>query len=106
MSNYILSCDWGTSSFRLRLVHLDSGEVLTETSVGDGIAAVNTLWMATRKPAAGKLNFFRTVLQNAINTLDALPSDSIPVFLSGMASSTIGMKALDYGTLPFDLSVD
>jgi 2-dehydro-3-deoxygalactonokinase len=39
-----LSCDWGTSSFRLRLIDAAAKTVLAETLTQQGISATHEAW--------------------------------------------------------------
>lgn len=106
MGKNILSCDWGTSSFRLRVVDIESGAVLAETTKGQGIAATYANWLAAELPASERTTFYREVLQSAVEKLPAKLVTSLTIYLSGMASSSIGMQTIEYGTVPFDLSSD
>jgi 2-dehydro-3-deoxygalactonokinase len=105
MINKILSCDWGTTSFRLRLIDVDSAEVLQEIKSFDGVNAVHNEWLATKKNESVLLNFYRSFIQLQIEKLSVDVSD-VMVIISGMASSTIGMKELPYAKLPFELRCD
>ena len=44
-SKYILSCDWGTSSFRLWLVDVVNGNIKDEVFSDKGIALVYNDWL-------------------------------------------------------------
>jgi len=147
MSMFI-SCDWGTSTFRLRVVGItgapdsaapnagtvkpDIGivppNVLATLSTHAGIAATHAAWQASGLPPSEREAFYREVLEKAIGelagraqaggeALDAggrnhaavdgasgLDLHGIPVVISGMASSSIGMLELPYHPLPFDAS--
>ena len=43
MKNFI-SCDWGTSAFRLRIIDEGTKQVLAETISAQGISATYALW--------------------------------------------------------------
>jgi 2-dehydro-3-deoxygalactonokinase len=105
MTNRILSCDWGTTSFRLRLINADTAEVLHEVKSFDGVNTVHNEWLATKKNENVRLNFYRSFIQSQIEKLNVDVSN-MRVIISGMASSTIGMKELPYAKLPFKLSAD
>jgi len=105
MQSKILSCDWGTTSFRLKLIDVESGEVLHKIKSFDGVNAVHNEWLATKKNERVRLNFYRSFIQSQIKKLNVDVSD-VMVIISGMASSTIGMKDLPYAKLPFTLSGD
>lgn len=105
--NYFLSCDWGTSSFRLRVVDLHSGKVIAEERSGTGIAGTYQQWQQTSQP---REDFFAAIINRQIDILGArtgVALQGVPVVLSGMASSSIGMIELPYKPLPFgaDLAV-
>ncbi|QEH42468.1 2-dehydro-3-deoxygalactonokinase [Chitinophaga sp. XS-30] len=102
--NYFLSCDWGTSAFRLRLVETGSGNVLTEERSDNGIAGAYQQWQQTSLP---REDFFAAIINRHIDALSertGIPLQEVPVVLSGMASSSIGMVELPYKELPFSLS--
>jgi len=105
MMNKILSCDWGTTSFRFRLIDVDSAEVLHEIKSFEGVNTVHNDWLATKKNESARLNFYRSFIQSQIEKLNVDVKD-VMVIISGMASSTIGMKELPYAKLPFKLGVD
>lgn len=101
-----LSCDWGTSSFRLRLVQANDLKVIAEENNGQGIADTYKLWQQQNENSASRLNFYKSVIKNQLQSLGQklnISLDAIPVILSGMASSTIGMIDLPYKELPFNL---
>jgi 2-dehydro-3-deoxygalactonokinase len=102
MSNAFLSCDWGTSSFRLRLVSITDGAVLAETTEGRGIAEINNQWLETGKSSGEKVSFYQQRLSSAIGEL-RMATAGLPIIISGMASSSIGIMELPYGELPFSL---
>jgi len=107
MNRQLLSCDWGTSSFRLRLVDPLSGDVLGEVLSPTGVAATFDAWKTEQeRSGVQRIDFFCHFLQQRIDELErllALPLDGLPVVLSGMASSSIGMAELPYASLPFPL---
>lgn len=105
MQSKILSCDWGTTSFRLKLIDVESGEVLHAIKSFDGVNAVHNEWLATKKNERVRLNFYRSFIQSQIDKMNVDVSDAM-VIISGMASSTIGMKELPYANLPFKLNTE
>lgn len=108
-----ISCDWGTSAFRIRLIDSDHLEVISEVTTNDGIAGTYSRWLSTHRPAEERLMFYMSYLQEQLQQLkkaSGMLLQDIPVIISGMASSTIGMIELPYKKLPFhtngsDLSV-
>lgn len=100
-----LSCDWGTSSFRLRLVDALSGEVLDEVKSGQGIADTYKDWQAANKPKSERTAFYKAVLSSAIHKMEKVPESGLPIILSGMASSSVGIQELPYRNFPFTWDV-
>lgn len=107
MRKFLLSCDWGTSSFRLRLVDVAAHEVIGEVTTPNGIGAVYNAWQdANRDGTVGRGGYYRAVMATQIAALEkqtGIDAAGMPVVLSGMASSSIGMEALPYARLPFAL---
>ncbi len=93
----LISCDWGLSSFRLRLLAgTETPEIAAELSSARGIAE-----MPARTPSE-----FGAILRDAILELFRLASTApvpIPISLSGMVVSSLGWKQLPYAALPFPL---
>ncbi|MEP7278412.1 MAG: 2-dehydro-3-deoxygalactonokinase [Bacteroidota bacterium] len=107
MTNQFFSCDWGTSSFRLRLIDLSSAQILAESTAGEGIAAVYALYKEKAGTGKDRSSFYLPVIKKHIKAIEqstGLPTSGIPVMLSGMASSAIGMLELPYARLPFSLN--
>ena len=152
----LISCDWGTSSFRLRLLDSPSNspadgsstaygpgpqdnpnpadkpkpgnssvpadnpspataKVIATLSTSAGIAATHTGWQHSGLPETERVAFYRAVLEKTIDQLadsgqasgeprGRIDLQNIPVIISGMASSSIGMLELPYKPLPFDVS--
>jgi 2-dehydro-3-deoxygalactonokinase len=97
----IISCDWGTSSLRLRLADADGSSVLAEVTGSQGIFTTFESW---KKAGQDRLSFYRAVLKNQIAALEKEAGSSlagIPLIISGMASANIGMMELPYKELPF-----
>ena len=102
--NYLLGCDWGTSSFRLRLIQLPDCAVLGEVFSSDGIAPTYTAWQAS---GVERKAFFQSQLKKQIGQLaqqTGVALYGIHIVISGMASSTIGLCEVPYAQVPFDLS--
>lgn len=103
-SNMILCCDWGSSSFRLSLVRLQDQAVLHSKNQATGVAQTFRDWQQTQE--LPRLDHYFTVLRRAIDQLSKDSGhqlDQVPILISGMASSSIGIKELPYATLPFEL---
>ena len=105
MSNNLLCCDWGTSSFRLRLVNKENQQILGEVAGPDGIASTFKAWHAqTENNGISRKQFFQQQLRQQISTLATTLHtnlDLVPLVLSGMASSSLGLEELPYAELPF-----
>jgi 2-dehydro-3-deoxygalactonokinase len=104
---YFLGCDWGTSTFRLRLFNLVENIVVGEIVTSEGVANTFNSWQADQgKTIISTEQYFRQKLKLCIDALAEkllLNLDNIPVMISGMASSSIGMLLVDYADLPFSL---
>jgi 2-dehydro-3-deoxygalactonokinase len=100
---HFLSCDWGTSSFRLKLVETGTLKTLAEVQNNQGVASTNLQWQEAAK-GQSRFLFYTSVIASAVTMLEKKQNDSwsgVPVILSGMASSTLGMIQLPYKQLPF-----
>jgi len=99
-----ISCDWGTSSFRLRLIDAATRKVLAETFSSQGIAVTYALWK--EQQSIERFVFYRNYLSTQIERLEEKSGGSlrgITLIISGMASSAIGMKELAYKKIPFNI---
>jgi 2-dehydro-3-deoxygalactonokinase len=110
-----LSCDWGTSSLRIRLTDLNRQQVLAETSSPKGIRDTFLLWRevanedAMKKGGedpAGRISFYKEILRESIQQMEGglgVSLTGLPVVISGMASSSAGMLELPYAQTPFPI---
>jgi 2-dehydro-3-deoxygalactonokinase len=96
-----LSCDWGTSTFRLRLADAVDRKSYHELKTNEGIADTHQQWLAACRPEAERIDFYRGKLAVAIGRLPVDIVKNMPVILSGMASSSIGLEELPYQEFPF-----
>lgn len=103
--NYLFGCDWGTTSFRLRLINTDNHDVVEEVLSEEGIANTYNNWKKDgERRKVDKLQFFKAKLGEAIATLAHkmdLNLADVPIIISGMASSSLGMDDVPYAALPF-----
>ena len=102
-----LSCDWGTSSFRLKLVKIAGLEIIAESSTTNGIARTYELWKRMNEPEENRFAFYARNISHQIEKISQQTGrsmDNIPVIISGMASSNIGMIELPYKKIPFKLN--
>lgn len=103
--DYFLSCDWGTSSFRISLVERGSGQTITEWRDSDGIKQSYNRWESGRDTGNRRI-FLLKLLNEKIGRLaesSGQNTENIPVLLSGMAGSSLGIEELPYGSLPLSL---
>ena len=105
--SHFLSCDWGTSSFRLRWVRMIDGVVDAELRGNDGVRAVYEAARAAGATAEpDRRAFFERAMLRELDLLTAGAVDRFrgaPLVISGMASSSIGWCELPYASLPFRL---
>lgn len=105
MSNYLLCCDWGTSTFRLQLVNIADRQIIGEVRSTQGVSKTFNAWKTEEeKSNITRNHFFRQQLNDQINILSqklSIDLDNISIVVSGMASSSIGMTEVPYATLPF-----
>lgn len=100
---HFLSCDWGTTTFRLQLVSLAEHRVVADIKTDDGAKAIN-LRAGTNPNPTQRANLFADHLRAAVLKLLDKAGHSVrpmPVVVSGMASSSIGWKELPYAPTPF-----
>ena len=95
---YFVSIDWGTTNFRLRVVDTNSLNIILEHKTHDGVKAVFEKYKQQNK--ATQSQFFGHYLHQQISVLPN-SYQSYPIVISGMASSTIGLKELAYSDFPF-----
>lgn len=96
-----LSADWGTTLFRLRLI--DSTTVVAKHTAGSGISATYAQWQRSELPETERIGFYRAIIEHAIGEW-RIDLHGVPLVVSGMASSSIGMLELPYKPLPFDVT--
>ena len=103
----LLSCDWGTTSFRLRWVSGSERTVVREIREAAGIKALHE--EAVRSGAttqATRSDVFARFLSAKLDALlagEPPPNRALPLVISGMASSSIGWRELPYAKVPFRL---
>ncbi|MHA4809822.1 2-dehydro-3-deoxygalactonokinase [Flavitalea flava] len=105
-----LSCDWGTSSLRLRLADPVKMDILAEERSGNGIRETFLRWQQTESTdPAKRISFYLAVIANLIKCIEDKLQTSlsgVPVVFSGMASSSVGILELPYQALPFQAGKD
>lgn len=101
----VLCCDWGTTNFRLRLTDRKRLKIISEVHSDDGILSVFQRWQK-QSGRTNRADFYGKFLRGKIGEIQKVCSlnlQSVPVLVSGMASSSIGIRELPYATLPFPL---
>ncbi|WP_134089193.1 2-dehydro-3-deoxygalactonokinase [Olivibacter sp. XZL3] len=101
--DYFLSCDWGTSSFRLRLIQVKNLKTISEIKNDLGMLETFNRWQLAENPA-DRAQFYTSIIEDQLKIMSrqlSMSLQGIPVVLSGMASSTIGLMELPYKILPF-----
>lgn len=97
LPEHFISCDWGTTNFRLRVVDTDSLRVVAEQQTDRGIKSLYAEFRAGG--GDDQYAFFAAYLQEQLNRLPAAHR-AAPLVLSGMASANIGLCELPYAPLP------
>lgn len=108
MTPYFLSCDWGTTRFRLRLVSRSDLRVVDTVQSEDGVKALHTRLVEGGRAAdpATRGRAFAAVLTDAVDGVAGANPDAVrgaPIVISGMASSTLGWRELAYAPVPCPL---
>ncbi|WP_047244901.1 2-dehydro-3-deoxygalactonokinase [Maribacter thermophilus] len=101
MNTKFVSCDWGTSNFRIRLVDLDNLAILKELKSEDGVKFLYQKYAV--QDQKDRLSFYLSFLKDKLKLL-RLENEKYNIVCSGMASSNLGLKELPYSSFPIDLS--
>jgi len=97
--NFFISVDWGTTNIRFRLVKCASLQIVEEVFSQQGIKKTYDLW----NDHGGKRDdYFLGFLKSQIDQFETDIDINTMVVVSGMASSSIGIKELPYAELPFN----
>lgn len=100
-----LSCDWGTTSFRLKLFDFVHGITLAEEISDKGCAGIFNEWQKSRNETSLAIHYL-LYLKEALSRLSqktGIALEHIDIVISGMASSSIGILELPYASLPFPI---
>lgn len=103
----LLCCDWGTSAFRLTLIDRSTARILAVDKADQGIARTFELWQKQTEPATDRKTFYLDYIQSRIVLLEQqlkISLKEVPIVISGMASSSIGIAELPYKELPFAIT--
>jgi len=96
---YFISCDWGTTNFRIRLVNANTLEVLREFNTDQGVRMVYQQFR--QQSSLNQIDYFAAYLKEQIARFPKNYQSEV-IVLSGMASSNIGLMELEYADLPFE----
>ena len=104
---FFIGCDWGTSSIRLAWIDRETLIVYTHIQASLGIKKVYEEWSGKKnKIALSREAFYLQKLTPLLQKLAEKAGANIqnmPLVISGMASSSIGIRELAYAHLPFSL---
>lgn len=102
LPEYFVSCDWGTSSFRLRLAAFDDLRVIAEVRESAGVRSINEALPGAANQGIREAAFSGFLGARVERMLADAPAGAEVrhVALSGMASSTIGWRELPYARAP------
>lgn len=105
MNNYIVSCDWGTSEFRLRLINITENIAVGEIISSEGVLNIHNRWTADTQKITLKKFYLELLLKQIELLLENNSTDfkDVPIIISGMASSSIGIEEQPYANIPFAL---
>jgi len=107
MNRDFLSCDWGTTSFRLRRVAGPDRAVIREIREQAGVKSLYEEALRSGEGIeAARANVFARFLNRKVEALlagEKTPERKLPLVISGMASSSVGWRELPYAKTPFPL---
>ena len=99
---HFISCDWGTSSFRLRLVETTSLSVIASITSSQGIAITHGNWQLQQD--ISRIDYFNNYILFQLQLLQEQSTvllQNLTIVISGMISSALGMMELPYKRIPF-----
>lgn len=112
MFNLLIGIDWGTTSLRIRLFDPLKIKIIDQVVSDQGTATLFNSWQQTNPGSLdhdNRVSYFLKHIQNQITKLsdhNQMNLEGIPIIISGMASSNIGMMELPYAELPFSIYGD
>jgi 2-dehydro-3-deoxygalactonokinase len=99
ITDFFISCDWGTSNFRLRVVETSSLKIVAEHKTNQGIKSLHE--KITMQTAKKQTDFFADYLSTEISKLPKKYRNHI-VVTAGMASANIGLYEMEYADFPLN----
>lgn len=99
LPEYFLSCDWGTTNFRLKLVNTNSLEIVKEVKSDQGVKVLYEKFL--QQDERSQTDYFSDYL---LTQIQLLPTEhqTHTIIAAGMATSNIGLYELDYAEIPFN----
>lgn len=104
LPKHFISCDWGTTNFRLRVVETKSLRVLAGRSTNQGIKTLYDKFQSSECQSGQQgqqEEFFCDYLKKGLKMLPKEYQKYL-IIISGMASSNIGLYELEYSGHPFN----
>ncbi|HSI76235.1 MAG TPA: 2-dehydro-3-deoxygalactonokinase [Lunatimonas sp.] len=103
-----ISCDWGTSSFRLRLIDTADLQVICEEKNQRGISVVYRQFLELKEKSPSiRESFYKQVISEGVEALEKSCMEDLSgliIICSGMVTSSIGLREVPFTPLPFDVS--
>ena len=96
---YFISCDWGTTNFRLTLVKGESLEIIKEHVTNKGVKVLYDAFLKQDKD--NQTDFFANYLLSQIKVFPKEYQNCL-IVSAGMVTSNIGLHNMDYAEIPFD----
>lgn len=96
-NEYFISVDWGTSNLRIRLVMLPMMKVVEEILSPVGIKLMYRNWLCQNQD---RESFYLSFLKKQLEGFKTQIHPLTTLAISGMASSSIGIRELPYTELP------
>lgn len=106
---YFFSVDWGTTSLRVRFISIKNDSIVIVNEITDhtGCAYVHELFIKEKTATTSREDFFLSFLLPHLVIPESIKAvQRIPVVISGMATSSVGIREIPYSSLPFALSGD
>lgn len=97
-----ISCDWGTSNLRLRLIDTKTMTVLKEVKSNDGIKKIFNQYKQGSE--LSQYDYFKSFLQNTLTSNGFNREITEYIVASGMVTSSIGMMELPHAEMPIKLN--
>ena len=101
INTHFISIDWGTSNIRVRYIEIATLLIIEETTSSNGIKTIHDAWM--RRGGDREL-YYATFLKSQINQFNSNIIAGTMIVISGMASSSIGLRELPYTNLPVEIN--